>query len=223
MVPAPVPAPVPEPVPLPVRPARVLLRQPNSQTLVGKAGRVIHFRQKLLGARIAKQHRVFATFLMVQHKLHGNVRLTGQVGHDGCNAYGLLQDSTTLNVGTYGWCLTRQHVPKRKVQCCPILIFLTAVTVDFGVTDATAHCRVPVLVSPRSYRTNRASQAPFSPGLQSAYPTEICRFCATAKCRCTPPCPCALVPETARHCAPYVQFQPPPPAHDGGRASSQGG
>lgn len=42
--------------------------------------RVEHFRQKLLAGRIAMQHAVFATFFVVQHKLHGNTRLAGPLG-----------------------------------------------------------------------------------------------------------------------------------------------
>ena len=111
---------------------------------MAKAGRVIHLKQKLLEARIAKQHRLFATFFMVQHKLRGNARLTGPMGRNGRNPNSLLWGNPTLKVGTQQLVFDVALFKKRKVWCGPSLNFLTAVTTDFGAADATACYHFPL-------------------------------------------------------------------------------
>ena len=47
----------------------------HRQVALGKARRVEHFREKLLGPGITVEHGVFAAFLVIQHKLHGDAGL----------------------------------------------------------------------------------------------------------------------------------------------------
>ena len=62
-----------------------------------------------------------------------------------------------------------------------------------------------------------------NPAPQSAYPAEICRFDATARCRYRPPCPCAPEPERARPCGWCVRSRPSLRARVWAHASSRGG
>ena len=76
---------------------------------------------------------------------------------DGRNPDGLLYDSASLKVGTYRLVFDVAAYFKARGVVLPEPNFLSAVSIDFGVADVTAHYHVPLLVSPWSYSTYRGS------------------------------------------------------------------
>ena len=76
---------------------------------------------------------------------------------DGRNPDGPLYDNASLKVGTYRLVFDVAAYFKARGVALPEPSFLSQVTIDFGVADATAHYHVPLLVSPWSYSTYRGS------------------------------------------------------------------
>lgn len=76
---------------------------------------------------------------------------------DGRSADGPLIDADVLAKGTYRLVFdVGSYFRSRGVQL-PQPPFLDAVTLDFGIADASQHYHVPLLVSPWSYSTYRGS------------------------------------------------------------------
>lgn len=76
---------------------------------------------------------------------------------DGRNPEGPLYDNASLKVGTYRLVFDVAGYFKARGLKLPEPNFLSQVSLDFGVADATAHYHVPLLVSPWSYSTYRGS------------------------------------------------------------------
>lgn len=79
------------------------------------------------------------------------------LNHDGRNPDGPLYDNATLAVGTYRLVFEVAAYFRSRGVSLPQPPFLDAVSLDFGVADASAHYHVPLLCSPWSYSTYRGS------------------------------------------------------------------
>lgn len=76
---------------------------------------------------------------------------------DGRNPAGLLLDNESLQRGTYRLVFEVADYFRLRGVVLPQPNFLDRVSLDFGVSDATQHYHVPLLVSPWSYSTYRGS------------------------------------------------------------------
>jgi 5-hydroxyisourate hydrolase len=76
---------------------------------------------------------------------------------DGRNPDGPLLDNASLQSGTYRLVFEVKPYFQARGVVLPEPHFLDRVTLDFGVSDASQHYHVPLLVSPWSYSTYRGS------------------------------------------------------------------
>ena len=76
---------------------------------------------------------------------------------DGRNPDGPLYDNASLRVGTYRLVFDVAAYFKARGVVLPEPNFLDRVSLDFGVARTDEHYHVPLLVSPWSYATYRAS------------------------------------------------------------------
>jgi 5-hydroxyisourate hydrolase len=80
-----------------------------------------------------------------------------ELNADGRNPDGPLYDNASLKVGTYRLVFDVAGYFNARGVSLPEPNFLNLVSLDFGVSDASAHYHVPLLVSPWSYSTYRGS------------------------------------------------------------------
>lgn len=80
-----------------------------------------------------------------------------QLNHDGRNPDGLLFDDKTLKAGRYRISFAVADYFRGKGVDLPDPPFLDVVSIDFGVSDPSAHYHVPLLATPWSYSTYRGS------------------------------------------------------------------
>lgn len=76
---------------------------------------------------------------------------------DGRNPDGPLYDNASLRAGRYRLVFEVAAYFRLRGVALPEPPFLDAVTLDFGVADASQHYHVPLLVSPWSHATYRGS------------------------------------------------------------------